>query len=61
MSMIQIVLGAALGCIAAQGALFGLRQSIGWLQQGAGRARFGRLSSSPGMRTTNAGMQMLSG
>jgi hypothetical protein len=48
MSMIQIVLGAALGCIAAQGALFGLRQSIDWLQQGAGRARVGRVSASPG-------------
>ena len=33
MSMTQIIIGAALGFIAAQGVLLGLKQAIGWLVQ----------------------------
>ncbi len=33
MSMIQLVIGSALGFIAAQGVLYGIKQLIGWLQR----------------------------
>jgi len=39
MGMTQLVVGAALGCIAAQGGIYGIRQLAGWLQRDGVGAR----------------------
>src|SRR5579864_5178615 len=48
MSMTQVVIGAALGCLAAQGGLYGFRQLAGWMQRDDLGARLRSLAPSPG-------------
>ena len=48
MSMIQLVIGAALGFIVAQGALVGIRHLAGWVQQGDVRERIRALTPESG-------------
>jgi hypothetical protein len=48
MSMTHIIIGAALGFIAAQGVLFGLRQAMGWLVQNGMHKRLSRLAPPRG-------------
>src|SRR5262249_52212579 len=48
MSMIQTVIGAALGFIVAQGALVGIRHLAGWVQQGEVRERIRALTPESG-------------
>jgi len=43
MSMIQLILGTALGFLAAQSGLYGIRRSFGWLQREEVRTRIGAL------------------
>lgn len=50
MSMSQLVAGTALGFFLAQGVLYLLKQSRGWLQQGAGGQRVEKGASSAGSR-----------
>ena len=47
MSMTQVVIGAALGCLAAQGGLYGIRQLAGWAQRDDLGARLRSLAPSP--------------
>lgn len=47
MSMTQVVIGAALGCLAAQGGLYGFRQLAGWMQRDDLGARLRALAPSP--------------
>src|SRR5690242_18824340 len=47
MSMTQVVIGAALGCLAAQGGLYGFRQLAGWMQRDGLGARLRALAPSP--------------
>jgi hypothetical protein len=46
--MTQIVVGAALGCIAAQGGLYGVRRLLGWLQRDEVGARIRALTPPSG-------------
>jgi hypothetical protein len=46
MSMIQLVIASALGFIAAEGGLYGMRSFAGWLQRGEVRSRIGKLVPS---------------
>src|SRR5690242_11160796 len=48
MSMTQIVIGAALGCIAAQGGLYGIRHLVGWVQRDDIGARLRSITPAPG-------------
>ena len=48
MGMTQIVIGAALGCIAAQGGLYSFRRLVGWLQRDDVGARIRALTPTPG-------------
>jgi hypothetical protein len=48
MSMTQLVIGAALGFIVAEGAMLGIRRLVGWLQQGNVRERIRALTPAPG-------------
>src|SRR5262249_39550565 len=48
MSMIQLVIGAALGFIVAQGPLVGIRHLAGWVQQGDMRERIRALTPESG-------------
>jgi len=48
MSMTHVVIGAALGCLAAQGGLYGIRQLAGWMQRDDLGARLRSLAPSPG-------------
>jgi len=47
MSMTHVVIGAALGCLAAQGGLYGIRQLAGWMQRDDWGARLRSLAPSP--------------
>jgi hypothetical protein len=46
--MTQIVVGAALGCIAAQGGLYGVRRLVGWLQRDEVGARIRAMTPPSG-------------
>ncbi|MGH8306146.1 MAG: hypothetical protein ACRETG_11095 [Steroidobacteraceae bacterium] len=46
MSMTQIVIGTALGFMISQGALYGARQFVGWMQRGELRVRIRTLTPS---------------
>jgi hypothetical protein len=48
MSMTQLVIGAALGFMVAQGALLGIRHLVGWVQQGNVRERIRALTPAHG-------------
>jgi hypothetical protein len=48
MSMMQLILGTALGFVVAQSALYGLRHSFGWLQREEVRTRIRAMTPSPG-------------
>jgi hypothetical protein len=48
MSMTQLVIGAAMGFMVAQGMLFGVRQLSGWLQRDGVRERIRTLTPAPG-------------
>ena len=48
MSMTQLVIGAALGFIVAQGVLLGIRHLVGWLRRGNVRERIRMLTPAPG-------------
>jgi hypothetical protein len=53
MSLTQIVIGAALGCLAAEAVLYGLGQAAEWLGHGEVLRRIGRLRRlSPGRGST---------
>ena len=43
MTMIQLIIGTALGFLAAQSGLYGVRRSFGWLQREEVRTRIGAL------------------
>ena len=43
MTMIQLIIGTALGFLAAQSGLYGFRRSFGWLQREEVRTRLGTL------------------
>jgi len=48
MSMTQLVVGTAIGFLAAQAGLYGMKHLLGWLQREETRARLGTLIPSPG-------------
>ena len=48
MSMMQLIIGTALGFVVAQSALYGLRYSFGWLQREQVRTRIRAMTPSPG-------------
>jgi hypothetical protein len=48
MSMTQLVIGAALGFIVAEGVLLGIRHAVGWLRRGNVRERIRALIPAPG-------------
>ena len=48
MSMTQLVIGAALGFIVAEGVLLGVRHLVGWLRRGNVRERIRSLTPAPG-------------
>jgi hypothetical protein len=47
MSMMQLIIGTALGFVIAQSALYGLRYSFGWLQREEVRTRIRAMTPSP--------------
>ena len=49
MSMTQLIIGACLGFLIAQGVLHGIRQLLGWLQQERVRTRVRALVPAPGL------------
>ena len=51
MSMTQLVIGAALGFIVAEGVLLGIRHLVGWLRRGNVRERIRGLIPAPGSAT----------